>query len=832
MLWHEGCTPSAMFRDFRYAFRTLRQSPGFSLVAIVSLALGIGANSAIFSLADALVLRPMPVPNPSGIVTVESQSRGEGVSGLFSFSGVSYPDYKDLRDKTKSFAGLTAAEFWTFGFATQRNTTAKMKFGEVVSGNFFQVLGVQPALGRGFRSQEDVAEGRDAVVVLSHDVWKNEFASDPSTIGRTVLLNGIPFTVVGVTPASFTGSNMMLRTALYVPIAMRARLEADPQQSRLERRDAREFMVQGRLQPGVTLAMAAAETRLLGQQLAQAYPATNRNTLLVAETDLQARLHQDTFDVMLLTFLMALSAVVLLIACANVMNLMLSRAHGRAREIAVRLAIGAGRSHLIRQSLAESLVIALLGGALGLIVAQAGVALFSQIQVPTDVPVVIDLRLDSRVLLFALLVSTLSAILFGLAPALQGTRPDLVPALKTSRSEGRKRNRLLGRNALVIVQVAGSLLLLVFASQAYRGASILLSSPIGFRTDHLLMATFDPSLARYKPPQTQEFYKTLLDDARDLAGVKSAALSQTIPMTPGGIDSKTIVPDGFRLPPGVDGFSVLSNAVSDGYFETVGMPIVEGRRFQVTDKSDSPRVAIVNEQFARKYYPNKDAVGKRFRLDGAAGQAVEIVGVAKQSKYIFPAEPPFEYLYLPLSQNQRSGMTLMLQTAGPSGGVADSVRELVRKIDPGQPIISVRTMEDFYDQRARGTMQVLIETISGLGLLGLALALIGLYGLMAYSVGLRRREIGIRMAVGADRRNVQGMVLKQGMLLACVGCGIGLVVTMLVGRPATAIIGASGFYLPLVGLVFVALLSVAALSAYIPARRASLLDPNTILRQE
>ena len=822
-----------MFRDLRFAIRTLRQNPGFTLVAIISLALGIGANSAIFALADALILRPMPVPHPGDVVAVVTETRGSGVSKLFSYSGVSYPDYRDLRDRSQSFAGLSANQFSTFGFAADANTIPKMEPGELVSANLFRVLGIQPVLGRDFRLEEDQVAGRDAVVVISHDLWKNEFASNADVIGRTIFLNTVPFTIVGVAPEAFTGPDGMLRSSLYVPLAMGPRLSADPQPDALERRGARSFSIFGRLKPGVTVAAAAAETKVIGEQLARAYPDTNRTSSLIAETDLKLRLTQDTFDAYLLLFLLALSGVVLLIGCANVMNLMLSRARGRSREIAVRLAIGAGRSRLVRQLLTESIVIALMGGALGLLVAQAGVALFSQIPVPTDVPVVIDVRLDPRVLLFALIASIASAIVFGLAPALQATRPDLVPALKTGRAEGGKRRRFFGRNALVIGQVAGSLLLLIFASQAYRGASILLSSPIGFRTDHLLMASFNPSLARYKTDKTQEFYKQLLDKARSLNGVRDAALTETIPMMPGNLDASAIVPDGYRLPPGTENLTVLSNVVSDGYFRTLGMSIVEGREFQTTDRADSPKVAVVNEQFVKKYYPNQSAVGKRFRLQtGAGAQEVEIVGVARQTKYLFPAEPPFEYMYMPLAQRPQTSMALMLHTSGPSASLAEPLRNLVRSLDPGQPIIGLRTMEDFYDQRARGTMGVLLKTVGGLGLLGLALALVGLYGLMSYSVGLRQREIGIRMAIGADQSGVRLMVLKQGMTLALIGCVIGLVLSLIAGRPATALINASFFYMPLVVLVFVALLAVSALSAYISARRASLLDPNKILRQE
>jgi len=821
-----------MLRDIRFAFRTLRQNPGFSLVTIVSLALGIGATSAIFAMAEALLLRPLAVPEASHIMVVESQVRGEGVTGIFSSMGVSYPDFKDIREKSKSFSGVTESLFSTFGFAAERGALPKARYGEMVSGDFFRVMRVAPALGRDFRPDEDLVPGRDAVVVLGHELWKNEFSSSPNVVGRTIFLNTIPFTVIGVAPEGFTGSDALVHSALFVPMAMEPRMVADPKQSGLENRNIRDLTVEGRLKPGVSFAQAAAEVRGIGQQLALAYPDTNRACSLLLQTYRQATLEQDSLDVTLMSFLLALAVVVLLIACANVMNLLLSRARARSREIAVRLAIGAGRVRLVRQLLTESALIALAGGTLGLLVAQAGVAFFARIPIPTDIPVVLDMRLDSEVLLFALIASAASALVFGLAPALQSTRPDLVPALKSGRAEGGKRRRFLGRNALVIGQIAGSLLLLVFATQAYRGASILLSSPLGFRTDHLLMAGFNPSLARYKPDQTRAFYQRLLEQTRDLHGVRGAALAQTVPLMPGNLGSSQVIPEGYHLPPGTQTVSVLSDVVSDAYFRTVGMPIVQGREFQVTDRADSPRVAIVNEQFARKYFPNRNAVGKRLRLDSASSPEVEIVGVAKQSRYVFPAEPVFEFLYLPLSQNPHASMTLMLHTAGPSGSLAEPLRNLVRSLDESQPIITMRTMEDFYEQRARGTMQILIDTIGGLGLLGLMLALVGLYGLMAYSVGLRQREIGIRMAIGADQGGVRRMILKQGMTLAITGCGIGLVLTLFAGRPATAFIGSSYFYLPLVAVIFIAMLAVAALSAYFPARRASLLDPNRILRQE
>jgi predicted permease len=821
-----------VLHDLRYAIRSLRQNPAFALVAIISLALGIGANSAIFSLADGILLRPMAVPHPSEIIQVQSQLRGETLASISEYSNLSYGDYRDLRDKGQSFAGLAAVGYTAFGFATQRDALPQMKFGPLVSGNFFDVMQLQPELGRFFRPDEDESPGRDAVVVLSHDLWKTEFGGRPDVIGQTIFLNGIDFTVIGVAPEDFTGPYVLLRAALYAPIAMGPRLAGDSSQRLLEDRGLRNLFVYGRLKPGISLGQAVAETRVIGQQLAQAYPQSNRTCSLVAGTDLQARFRSNAFNATIIGFLLALAVVVLLIACANVMNLLLSRARARSREIAVRVAIGAGRFRLIRQLLTESLVIAVLGGALGMFVAQVGVDLLSRLPVPGDIPVVVDLRLDTRVLLFAMTASLISAILFGLLPAIQSARPDLVPALKSGRAEGGKPRRFAGRNALVMAQVAASLVLLIFASQAYRGASLLLSSPMGFRTDHLLMASFNPTLARYTPAQTQDFYRRLLDKARNLTGVRSAALVQAVPMATSGVIGTRVLPEGLALPSGTEAVTVLSNTVSDAYFATSGTRVVEGREFQATDRAESPQVAIVNERFASKYFPKGTAVGKRLRMGGPSGPLTEIVGVAAPTKYVFVVEPPFEFMYLPLSQNPTSAMTLILQTAGPSATLAGPLREMVHSLDAGQPVISVRTMEEYFDQRARQTLSILIDAIGGMGLLGLVLALVGLYGLMTYSVGLRQREIGIRMAIGADPGGVLKMVMRQGMVLAGSGVVIGLALSLLAGKPATSLIGSSYFYLPLVLLVVSGLLGAAAFGAFVPARRASLVDPIAVLRQE
>ncbi|HEV3332929.1 MAG TPA: ABC transporter permease [Bryobacteraceae bacterium] len=819
-----------MLNDLRYALRMLRHNPGFALVAILSLALGIGANAAIFSLADGLILRPLPVPHAEQLIAIQSRVRGEGNS-LLPLTNVSYPDFADLRDKNKSFAGLAASQFAPVGFATEKGALPEAKFSALVSGNFFRVLDVRPQLGRGFRPEEDQAAGRDPVVVISHDLWKNQFAAAPDVLGRTIYLSGIEFKVVGVAPESFTGPYFYLRPALYVPLAMGPRLLGDSQQQMLQQRDLRHTIVQGRLKPGVSLREAAAEVQVIAAQLAAAYPATNRNASLMVDTELMGRLKEQPGSLLLSGFLLILAGLVLLIACGNVVNLMLSRARGRTREIALRLAIGASRGRLIRQLLAESLVVALAGGACGLLLAATYIDHFGTYRLAGDVPVVIELKLDPRLLLFTLAAALASALLFGLAPALESGKTDLVRSLKLGRADDGKRRRFLGRNSLVIAQVAGSLVLLIFATQVYRGAAALLSSP-GFRTEHILTASFNPTLIRYTPEQTQEFYKRLLEEARQWNGVESAALAQGLPLLPWTWSQSRVAPEGFRLPPGTESFTVSSVAVSDGYFAALDIPILRGRAFARTDTAATPRVAIVNEQFARKYYPHQDPIGKRFRLGAKTGPMVEIVGLAKQSTYMIPGEPAIDYLYVAAAQEPLPEMTLLLHTTAAPMDFSSALRELVRKLDPAQPLAAVRTMNEVYDQRATATVGMLTHSMAGMGLLGLALALVGLYGLMTYTVSLRQREIGIRMAIGAHPSGVLRMVLRQGLTLAGTGVLIGLALSMAASRALTVGLGVSSFNLPLVGLVAVGLLAIAALGAYIPARRASLLDPNVVLRQE
>jgi predicted permease len=811
-----------MLNDLRYALRMLRQNPGFTLTAIISIALGIGATVAVFSLGDGIVLRPLAVPRPSQVVKLSSRTP----SGTY--GDMSYPDFVDYRDRLHSFYGLVAYSLTPFGFAKDSKAQSQMKYGYLVSGNLFRVMETEPQLGRGFKPEEDQVPGRNAVVVLAHSFWESEFASDPAVIGRRVRLNGLDFTVIGVAPKSFTGMELFVRPAFFVPAQM-APVMLTSNRDLLVNRSCRQFTVKGRLKRGVSLQAGSTEASVLAKSLEQSYPATNRAFGAAIRTELQARIDNDPVTPLMMAMLFAIVVVALLIACGNVANLVLSRSRARAREIAVRLAIGASRWRLVRQLMAESLVIALTGGALGLVIAQFGVDAFSKLPQAGDIPINTNVQLDTRALLFTLLVSIATAILFGLVPALQCSRNDLVPALKAGPSD-QIRKRLFGRNVLVTVQVAGAVVLLVAATQLFRGFGYLLSHSPGFQINHRLSMSLDPTLIRYSPEQTELFYKKLIQRVREVPGVKSATLSSAIPLNNWG--SEVVIPEGYQFPRGQESASVWSSTVDDEYFQTMGISLLYGRPFQSTDRADSPRVAIVNELFAKHYW-GRNPIGKRIRLNQPGAPWVEIVGVAPTIRYVQLFEPPLEYLYLPFSQNPRGQMAIIAEAYGDPATLAAPLRETVRGIDTNVPVFGVRTMVDVVEQRAVKLMYALNGIVASIGLLGLVLALVGLYAVVAYQVARRTREIGIRMALGADRPQVMQMILKQAATMGLTGVGIGLVLSLAGSRALSASVMATpGFDPVLISVVPLGLLLTTLFAAAIPAQRATRIDPMRALRQD
>jgi len=816
--------------DARFAVRSLSRTSGLTAFVVITLALGIGMTSGTFSMVDALIFRPYPVPHPSGVVTLVSTTHDS------SFDNFSYREYLDIRAKTKSYDGVIAnADMEAVGFSAEPAATPRIKGGMLVSGNYFHVLGVEPRLGRGFREDEDQVPGRDAVVILGPDFWKQEFASDPSVLGKNIRLNGTEFTVIGVAPETFSGMLIFAHPDFYMPLAMARVFSTDRRKNFFEDRDDRELNVKARLKPGTTLEQAQNELVVLAKNFETDYPKFNRNRSAAVHTQFEIRTRTDSnwkFGVIF----MILALAVLLVACTNVAGLLLSRARSRTREIAVRLAIGAGRFRLIRLLLTESLILAFLGGLAGIGIGYGIVLWFQSFQnviFMTDLPFSIPFRMDTRVLLASLALSAFSALLCGLVPALQSTRVDLVNGLKLADVDVPGRKRLWGRNVLVVAQVSASLMLLTAAFLMVRGFQHDLREGTGFAKDHLLMVSFDPRLVQYNAPQTQQFYKLLAERARVAPGVESEALTQNIPLGTADFDGIPFVPDGFQMPRDRENFSSAMDTVDEGYFDTMGIPISRGRGFLASDTADSPRVAVVNQQFANHYWPGGDAVGKRIRLDSRAGTLVEIVGVAPTIKYQSGFERPMDFVYMPLAQHPIARMTLMLRSSGDPLQLIQPVKDVVRTLDPNLPMLHTMAYEDYYQNQAVEGPRIAMKLVASMGVVGLVLAIAGLYGLVAYNVSRRTREIGIRMALGAASSDVLRLVMGKGLVLVGIGAAIGVVMGFGVEQLMNSMLfNAGGVDILAYVIVVPSLFLVTMLAAYVPARRASRIAPTQALRYE
>ena len=819
-----------LVRDLRHGLLLLRRSPTFTAAAVVSLALGIGANIAVFSFADTLLLRPLPVPSPGGVLTVGSPFAGRG--SLIA----SYREYVDVRDRSRTFAGLAAFTAVSVGFAADAAASPRPSVGMLSSGNLFEVMGVTPHLGRAFRLEDDQVPGRDAVIVLGHDFWRQQLGGNPSILGHVVRLNGIPFTVIGVAPPGFTGLDQYTRFEFYVPLMMWPRLAAGAATDPLNHRGTRSLIVKGRLAEGAGVAEARAELAAIGRDLERAYPDTNRNLPLMVRTELQNRMAAAPPVPVLLAMLAVLAAAVLLVACANVAGLLASRAPVRAREIAMRMAIGAGRFRVVRQLITESMMIAAAGGGLGLGVGYAGVALFRQWRFPTDLPISPVFELDQRAVAVSLGAAVASAVLFGLAPALRAARFDLNAVMKAADGAAAGRRRSWGRGLLVSAQVAISVVLLVVAAFVARGFQQRIDAGPGFRTDHLLLMSFDPRMIGYGEAQSRRFFAQVAERARALSGVTSATLTSYVPLD-GRPPRVSIVPEGFTFPDGRDSALVPSAMAGPDYFATLSLPLAGGREFTPLDDAGAPLVAIVNELAAAHYWPGQDPIGKRFRLRDGGDPWIEIIGLATNSKYNALLEPPQEFVYFPYSQHPSRPMFLMAASAGDPSVLAAPLREMVRGLDPNLPIYNLRSMEEFYEIRVVTLLRVVSNLVAAMGLMGLLLALTGLYGLVAYAASRRTREIGIRMAIGADRGEVLRLVLRQGLGLALAGLIVGLIGGVAVDRALTALLvgGLSGTSRTDV-MAFVAVaavvLAVTLMAAYVPARRAARINPTEALRYE
>jgi predicted permease len=827
--------------DIRYAIRGLIKRPGFTAIAVLTLALGIGANTAIFSVVNATLMRPLPVSDPKRLVFVFNGPAGN----VFS-----YPDYAAFRDQNNVFDGLIA---WG-GISASLNSDNQTDLvsGAIVSGNFFDVIGMRAQLGRVISTEDDKTPGAHPVVVISQGLWQRRFAGDPSVVGRQLLLNGNTFTVIGVLPPGFDGLQLGAVRDLYVPLMMQATMRppragysGEKNPDLLQVRGNRWLFSVGRLKPGINAGQAQASLALIAKQLEEAYPETNRNrgvsVSAFSETDDPANRQQLSSVAYLL---MGVVGIVLLIACANVANLLLARSSARTKEIAVRLAIGATRWRIVRQLLTEGVVLATLGGAAGLLLAWWATRSLSAAPPPAgSLPITPQFSIDPRVLLFTLALSLLSGIVFGLAPALRASRPDLIPALKDDAAAFFERTRMFSlRNLLVVTQVALSVVLLIVAGLFLRSLQQAQTIDPGFDAEKIVTLPLNINLLRYTKAQGREFYRQVVERVEAIPGVESASLAR-IAAVSGGSSVRSLLiegragsdnqfrSDGAGAAPG-DAESVSSNVIGPRYFQTMGIGLLQGRDFNSQDTEDHPRVVIVNEAFVRRHFPSEDALGKRLSFSGPEGPWREIVGVVRTSKYFSLGEAPTPVAYVPLQQNHETGMTLHVRSKVDPSAIAAAIRNETQSLEKNLPIgnperMSERVANSLYAARMGA---ILLAVFGGLALL---LAAIGLYGVMSFAVARRTRELGIRVALGAQAGDVFRLVLRQGMTLVVAGLVVGMAAALMVTRLlASFLYGVSTRDAITFTAIPVLLTLIALLACYIPARRATKVEPLVALRYE
>ena len=804
-------------QDLRYGLRTLARAPGFTLMSVAVLALGIGVNATVFSLANAVFLRPLPVSNPGEIVRVYANR----------YSNVGYRKYVELRDRNSTLVGLAAFQGQAFGLRV--DTDVEHAFGEVVSGNYFSILGVAPALGRLLAPTDDRPEAQPAVV-LSYAFWQRRFAASADAVGRTIWLNGQSFTIVGVAPDRFTGVLAPLVGELWVPLATDALLRpALDQSTRLE---SMSFHLAGRLRPGVARARAQADLDTIGRQLrAQAgEPERPQPAVTVYGSTM---LHPEASQpvTVFTAALMTLSALVLLIVCVNVANLVLARAAGRDVEIALRQSLGAGRGRLIRQLLTENLILSVAGAAGAIGIAFWTTRLLMSVRIPAPVPLFIDLGLDVRVLAFTTIVGMMATLAFGMVPALTVSRINLVDALKGIGASGPRHSRL--RSAFLVTQVSMSVLLLIVAGLFIRSFRNAQSMDRGLDTANVLTASVDLETRGYTAARAQEFMRAIRERLLAAPGVVSANVVDIVPLTLSNSTTSLLrdgdVPPAHGQPPPTP--MIYTNAVGPGHFATLRIPVLAGRDFTDRDGATTPGVAIVNETLARRFWPEKNAVGQRLHPIGDTnGGPIEVIGVVRDSKYVTVGEESRPFLYRPLTQQYTPRLTLIVRSLDGPEAALTTIRRELGALDAGLPMFNIATMAD------ATSISLLPAKIAGnllaaLGFLALALAALGIYGVLSYLVRSRTREIGVRVAIGATSRAVAGMVVRQAMTWTIAGAAIGLALAFVITRfLGTFLYGISATDPLAFGGAALVLVCVAGIASFVPARRASRLDPLVALR--
>jgi predicted permease len=809
-----------LLHDVRYGLRQLLKHPVFTILAVVSLALGIGANTAIFSLVNTVLLRPLPVKEPSQLIEVYG-SLNNGAD----FTIQSYLNYKDYRDRNDAFSGLFVYRIVVASLS--HSGSNERVWGYLASGNYFEVLGVKPILGRSFLPEEDQTPGSHPVVVLSYTCWQKRFAAEPAIVGRTILLNNHTFTVIGVAPKGFIGTEVAYAPEYWAPLMMAKVIEPDSRY--LDQRDSNNLFMIGRMKPGVTPAQVKASLDAITLQLGKEYPAENEGRgITLSRPGLFIPSIRDA-SITFAGVLIVIVGLVLLLACVNLANLQLARATSRRKEIAIRLAVGASRGRLVRQLLTEGVLLSLAGGALGLMLAAWINWLVGGIKLPLDVALVFDLPLDWRVLLFTLGLSIFTGVVFSLLPALQSSKPALVPSLKDdAKLGGFRRSRL--RNSLVVAQVSLSLVLLVCAGLIVRSLQAAQKMRPGFDTQDAIAISFDVGLQGYEEAKGRAFHHQILERVRAVQGVRAAALTSNLPLSL-NYNSSSVYLEGQpavgsgRLP------TCIPMSVSPGFFDTMGI-LLRGRDFAENEDKKEARVAVVNETFAKKFFPGIDPIGKRFNFNGPKDPLWQIIGVCSEGKYNTLAETPQPAVFRPQFRDYDTVVTLVARTEGDPRSMIAPLRKEFQEMDPTLPLYDIKTLTE-HMKIPLFPARMAANVLGSFGVLALVLAAIGIYGVMSYVVAGRTREIGLRMALGAQLRHVRQLILGQGMILASIGLAIGLAIVFILARFLTSMLYGVSPTDPITFITITFLLAAVALVAcYIPARRATRVDPMVALREE
>ena len=818
---------ATFWQDVRYALRMLAKSPVLTLIVVLTLALGIGANTAIFSIVNGFLLRPLPVKSPEQIMVVAAKLEGDTLG----ISTLSYSQLADFRRQADVFSDIFGYQVDLGGLSVDGKPN--QFFYSRVTGNYFSVLGLQPALGRLFLPTEGEAGGKDPYIVLGYSYWQKKFGGDPSVVGKQALIDGQEVTIIGVAPKGFQGTNFALDFDGYVPLNMVP--AADPSALWTDR-TARSLVLMARLKSGVSLRQAQSSANVVAQRLAGQYPASDKGVTLRIIPERLARPQPFANNIVpfIVGIFLLLAAMVLLLACTNVANILLVRATMRKREMAIRAAMGASRVRLIRQLLTESILLALFGGAGGLLVGVWAGGAVASLLPPSRFPVHLDFSFDWRVFGYALAAALFTGILVGVWPALRAGRTDmngLLHGAGRSDTAGVSRHRV--RSGLVVAQVAGSLVLLIVAGLFVRTLFRTQQASLGFNPDHVLNVTLDPKEVGYDETRSKAFYHDLESRVRALPGVQSVSLAFSVPMADVN-DGSSIYIEGHPVPPGQQPPVVIYNRVDEPYFETMRIPLLQGRAFRENDDEKAPLVAVVNQSMARQFWPNEDPIGKRFSLKGANGPFVEIVGLTGDGKYVFIGWDKEPYFYVPLAQNSTTYRSLQIRSSVPSESLISQVQSEVHALDPNMPASDVETMnQSLAGGNGFFVFKVGAILAAALGLLGLILAVVGVYGVVSFAASQRTHEIGIRMALGASRRDILMLVLRQGLILVIGGVLAGaLLAGALTRSMATLLVGVSPTDALTFSAAIILLGGIGLWACYAPARRAMRLDPMVALRYE